>query len=286
MTGAVAEALLAMAAGDLEQGRRLSHDAIAGAPESLVAPALADFLSGVGGDGVYDEPSGFEEFIDNGGNVSLYAKTIDVLVTAHAAIAPLSLLDIGCGDGRVTTAVVEPSTVVDLVEPSAPLLATAMERLNSAGISATAHGTGIAQLLDQIESERSWDAVQATFAMHALAPQERNDVLRRLGRRSKRLLLVEFDVPAFADRSPEHADYAAERYEIGLREYRDHPNVVSQFLLPVLVGQFDQAQPRHTFEQPVDAWCDQLSAAGWRRVTPSPIADYWWAQAFLIEAER
>lgn len=286
MIGPVAEALLAIADGDLGQARHLAHDAAADDPESLLAPALSDFLHRIPGDGVYDEPSSFQEFIDNGGNPSLYAKTIDVLAAVHAEINPSSLLDIGCGDGRVTAAIVRPGTAVHLVEPSGPLLGSAVQRLDSIGISATAHLTGIAQLLEEIEGDESWDLVQATFAMHALEPQKRSEVMRGLGVRSGRLLLVEFGVPAFADHSPEHAAYAAERYEIGLREYRAHPPVVSGFLMPVLVGQFDRAQPRHTFEQDVESWCDQLSTAGWRRVSSSHITDYWWAPAFLIDAER
>lgn len=286
MTGPVAEALLALAEGDLEQARNLAHGAAADDSESLLAPALSDFLQRIPGDGVYDEPAGFEEFIDNGGNPSLYAGTIDVLSAAHAEIQPASVLDVGCGDGRVTAAVVQPGTAIHLVEPSGPLLESALRRLDSIGISATGHQSGIAQLLDEIDGDRSWDLVQATFAMHALDPHERSGVMRRLSDRAGRLLLVEFGVPAFADRSIEHADYAAERYEVGLMEYRAHPDVVSGFLLPVLVGQFDRAQPRHTFEQDVDSWCDQLTAAGWRHVTSNHITDYWWAPAFLIDAER
>ncbi|MCP3989290.1 MAG: hypothetical protein GY724_09465 [Actinomycetia bacterium] len=60
--------------------------------------------------------------------------------------------------------------------------------------------------------------------------------------------------------------------------------MIDGFLLPVLVGQFDPTQPRHTFEQPVDTWCQQLSDAGWSQITSRPVASYWWATAHLIEA--
>ncbi|MCP4222532.1 MAG: hypothetical protein GY773_04225 [Actinomycetia bacterium] len=102
-----------------------------------LAAALARFLrsySGRGDDdagpaGVCVEPSAFEAFIDNGDNPNLYASTIDALATRHAELAPRTVLDIGCGDGRVTAGAMAAgphdvgpggAPIVDLVEPSEP----------------------------------------------------------------------------------------------------------------------------------------------------------------------
>jgi hypothetical protein len=52
----------------------------------------------------------------------------------------------------------------------------------------------------------------------------------------------------------------------------------------VLAGQFDPDRPRHTWEQPVEAWAGELVAAGFTGVRHQLIADYWWAPAHLIEA--
>ena len=75
-------------------------------------------------------------------------------------------------------------------------------------------------------------------------------------------IVAEFDVPAFADRSLEHALHAATTYERGLAEYPGSDLVALGFLMPVLVGQFDPDQPRHTFEQPIAGWVSDLEAAG------------------------
>ncbi len=83
---------------------------------------------------------------------------------------------------------------------------------------------------------------------------------------------------------PPHAVLsAAAAYEVGIAEYDDDPSVITGFLLPVLVGQFAPDEPRHTYEQPADSWAQDLMAAGFRSVTVSPVADYWWARATVIQ---
>ena len=58
---------------------------------------------------------------------------------------------------------------------------------------------------------------------------------------------------------------------------------VSGFLMPVLLGQFEAGATRHTFEQPVDRWIEDLAAAGFDP-TVEIIHDYWWGPAFCLEA--
>ena len=130
-----------------------------------------------------------------------------------------------------------------------------------------------------------WDVAQSTFALHAVEPAARRRVLAYLAGTVRRLVLVEFDVPAFTDRSPEHAAYAVDRYAAGIAEHDGDALVVQGFLMPVLVGQFHPDRPRHTWEQPVQAWLDDLRAAGFVDVRHHHIDDYWWAPAHLIDAE-
>lgn len=245
----------------------------------LLGPALVRYLAERGTGDVYVDPAGFTRFIDGGGNVDLYRAVIAALATRHTELRPATVLDIGCGDGRVTAGVVTSEADVTIVEPSAEMLATASERLPLA----SAHQGTLATALSTF-ADRRWSVAQSTFALHAIEPAARADQLRELAERCDTLLVVEFDVPSFADRSPEHAGYLAERYEAGLAEYPGDDVVAQGFLMPVLVGQLDPSLPRHTWEQPIDDWLADLAAAGFAHVTATKVADYWWAPAFLIEA--
>jgi len=230
-----------------------------------VGPHLARLLAGERVD-VWGGAAAFERFIDGGGNVALYAASLDALAAAHRAEAPASVVDLGCGDGRLSAAAVQPGLRrLDLVDPSAERLAAAAGRL--AG-----------------NPDATWDAAQSTFALLAMPPGERREVLRTMARRTRRLLVVEFDVPAFADRSEAHARYAAERYEAGVAEYEGDDLVIDGFLMPVLVAQFEAGARRATWEQPVAASVAELAEAGFGHVEHRRIAPYWWAPAHLIDA--
>lgn len=280
----VVDALTALARGDWEAAPAFAQLAAAQQPDEHLAYALASFLSGMPAPGVYDEPRAFEAFIDNGGNIDLYKQTIRRLSAIHAEIGPRTVLDIGCGDGRVTAGVLHSSTTrVDLVEPSADLLERAVNSLSRPSIDVIPHRLDAAVFLGELADSTSWDIAQSTFALHTTDPRDRPAIVHSLARRTPRLLIVEFDVPAFADRSAEHIAYLAERYEKGVREYEDHPEVVSGFLMPVLVGQLDAALPRYTFEQPIAEWTRLLRDGGFATTTQL-IARYWWADAVLISA--
>jgi SAM-dependent methyltransferase len=280
------DALLAVSGSDWDTGRRLAHEAAADRPGALLPAALATFLDAGRGPNIYAEPEGFDRFIGGGANPALYRETISALTGLTAAHAPASILDIGCGDGRVTvaTAAACGSAEVTLVEPSATLLETAVSAFAGTGREVDGHNTSVEDFLVQAAPGQRWALVQSTFAMHTLAPSLRSTVLHQLSSRTRRLVLVEFDVPAFEDHSAEHAAYAAERYEAGLAEYPGDQLVAQRFLMPVLVGQFDPAQTRHTFEQSADLWTDDLRTAGFDAVSVTPVFDYWWAPAVLIDA--
>src|SRR5262245_678549 len=278
MADVLAEALLAVAAGRPDAAAGLARGA-----GTRLGDLLAGHLAASSVTGVYDEPRAFDAFISGGGNVALYAATLAALRSLHARERPGSLADLGCGDGRVTAAVVPDSCRrVVLVEPSAALLAAAQARLAGRDLAVTGRRTTLAGYL--AEAPPPVDAAQATYALHTVEPAARPALLAALAEGVGRLAVAEFDVPAFTDRSPAHAAYAAERYPRGLAEYPEGSEVGPGFLVPVLVAQFDPARPRLTWEQPVTAWIAELEASGYRVDDVVPLYDYWWAPARLIVA--
>lgn len=278
----VVDALLAVKRGDSDGAKSLARQAHE--QGSALGGPLADFLEGVRSSGVYDEPTAFQGFIDGGGNVALYQALVEFVSNAHHRHQTESVLDIGCGDGRVIVAGGGLAERIDLVEPSEDLLAAAVAGLAGIGLTANAHHATIESFLTDLQPHHHWDLAQSSFALHNIQPGERAPVLTQLASHCSRLLLVEFDVPQFDDGSLEHASYAAERYERGVAEYATTPEVIWGFLLPVLVGQFSPTATRHTFEQPASRWRAELGACGWRVMTSDVIDDYWWAPAFAIEA--
>lgn len=280
---AVAAVLTALAAGDWERAAETAAGIAVVEQATPLARALDEFLRSQREPGVYAEPTAFESFVDHGTNPELYRRAIELVRAVHATTRPAAVLDLGCGDGRVVSAVLDHATTrVDLVEPSRPLLADAVTAVARPGLDVVAHGLGAMEFTARVDPSRRWNLAEATFALSAIEPAERPALFGWLASRVDRLLVIEFDVPALADGSPEQVARLAEHYEAGVAEYREHPEAVSGFLMPVLVGQLDPGQPRYTFEQPIDAWRDQLHAAGFTTTT-TPVFDYWWAPAVLID---
>lgn len=281
----LADALLALGASDPDRASACVHDALAAAPDDALAAALLRHLDDLASGDVYEHPDAFTAFIDHGTNPELYRRTIDALRSVHATHRPRAVLDIGCGDGRVTLAALAGAphdARVVLVEPSAELLATARVAFAAVGRAVEAHATGIEEHLDATAEE--YDLVQSTFALHNLDSARRAPVLARLAARTSRLAIAEFDVPILVDRSREHAAYVVATYRRGIAEYTERPHVIDGFLVPVMVAQFDPSRPRHTHEQPTAAWEAELVAAGFTDVASAPLFDYWWATARLTTA--
>jgi len=280
----IVEALAALTHGDPERAR-----AIAATLDSELARALTAYLGSVGDGTVYDRPAAFRAFIDGGGNVGLYEAVSAALARISAEVRPARLLDVGCGDGRALVPALvaghRPSHLT-LVEPSAALLEVAVHRL----------AEGLAGDLDETEVDAhrptvqrfmaeagAFDLAQSTFALSALAPVDRGDVLAALAPRLGVLAIVEFDVPDLQE--DERLRFLADTYERGLAEYGADRELVGQgFLMPVLTGQLLPGAVRSTWEQPAATWAEQVSRAGFADVRLSALHDYWSSPAFLLTA--
>jgi SAM-dependent methyltransferase len=286
----VISALLSLVDGDRSGALGHLDGARREQPDALLPQALWTYLASDTSTEVYVAPEAFERFINGGTNPALYEATIEALHSVYAQYWPTSVLDIGCGDGRVAHAAIDvPGNRVkqlDLVEPSDALLGVAMARTMGDSIDVVGHQCDAKAFVATDRADRWWDLTQSTFAMHTMAPEERGPVLAELAVRTDRVVLVEFDVPDFADHSVEHATYAAQRYEIGLREYADDGVVQQGFLMPVLAGQFDRSQMRHTHEQSADRWALELQRAGLDEIAIGTVLEYWWAAAVVIVATR
>ena len=213
----------------------------------------------------------------------------------HARVRPATVLDVGCGDGRVTAAALGAWTrSVNLVEPSRELLSRARAAVADAPIGASAdasidvrpHALGVTPFLEGLGPATGWDLAQSTFALHAVPPEERRAALGALARRSASIAVAEFDVPDLEEGSDAHLARLAERYALGIAEYPDHPEVVAGFLMPVLVGQVEPGRPRLTWEAPAAWWAEALRDAGFAGVAVEPLLDYWWAPAVLVTGSR
>jgi ubiquinone/menaquinone biosynthesis C-methylase UbiE len=272
-------ALTALTQGDRRRAREVAADGT-----SLLARALTAYLDNEAAGSVYDQPAAFEAFISGGGNVGLYAAVEAALADQYRELTPLRLADIGCGDGRVISNALAGSghlpDSLTLIEPSAALLAQAVRALTPT----RAYAGDVQSFLSEVDAE--FDLIESTFAMHTIPHLERTQVLATLRRRTERLVIVDFDVPAVEHGGPEHLRFLAETYERGLSEYTDDRDLVAGgFLMPVLVGQLAPGAKRVTWEQPAAAWRDQLKKAGYPSVSVATLHDYWSSPAFLLIAE-
>ena len=273
---AIAGALVCVSNDDVDGARdRLS--AVANDP---LAAALIVALSAGSSHEVYVDPDAFTRFIDGPPNARLYCDVEHALRDWISADPDgvRWVVDIGCGDGRVTEAVV-PATVdrIELVEPSDALMDSAVGRL---GGRVDAHRMDVQAWVDSPDVSGR-DAGWATFALHNLSPVDRSEVLGGIAQRVTRFAVAEFDVPV--PRSVEdHAVYCAERYSLGAAAH-DDPVVLSGFLVPVLLGQFAPNARRHTYEQPHEAWAAELLEAGFDDTDVTVVhSDFWWGPAGLV----
>lgn len=277
---------LGLALAELAAGRE--GDAIAalkGAREgSFMARALLRSLTEKQEANAYDAPLAFEAFIRGGGNVALYGAVSGALSRAYDLYRPERLIDIGAGDGMALlpalAATAHPPRQVDVVEPN-----VAMFTKLAAGFSLHAgYNQGLESFVAGLGADDHWELAQATFALQSIPPDARKPALRTLTSHVDRLVIVEFDVPAFPDKSVALYESLARRYELAAHEQGEHAELVaSGFLAPMLLGQL-RAQSPSNWEQPAIAWVNELLASGFRTVDVEHVHDYSWAPAVLITA--
>jgi hypothetical protein len=249
---------------------------------------------------VYVSPEGFAAFIRGGGNVGLYTNTSELLRDVYSEYASFSLLDVGAGDGLALLPALSENArqnvahQLDVIEPSTAMLQSLHDELLARHIKPrTFNGTLQAYIQKAPFGEMHWDVTQATYSLQSIHPKERPALLQWLGQHTQRLLIAEFDAPDFGGElfAHERVRYFVERYQKGLAEYDrdgggDNGHVVKQgFLMPVFFGGFDQSAARTNWEMPIDNWVELLKDAGFNRVQTKLIYPYWWAKAYLIDAQ-
>lgn len=294
------QALQAWANEDVGLAAHEANRAFAQEPNHLVYGEAAAYLDRVlqqGKANVYVSPRGFRAFIRGGGNIHLYEQTSAALKQVYEPAGPLALLDIGVGDGlALLPALTENIRQIDLVEPSAELLAQTEAALQQRGVPHRAFNLTLQQFAAQPNTQRAWDIAQATFSFQSVPPAERPAALHWLRERTKRMLIVEFDAPSYVGAaqpedflSQQRIDYVVTHYQRGLAEYDnradDDSSVAQGFLMPVFFGYFDRTANRTNWEIPTQGWADLLREAGFADIDIRPIFDYWWAPARLIDAQ-
>ncbi|MBT2118419.1 hypothetical protein KK141_20350 [Dyella sp. LX-66] len=287
-TRRLADALAAIAHHETAQAHEALQAAVADG--ALLAQALLDLLDEGEARAAYDQPAAFEAFIRGGDNVPLYEATSTALARLYDTLPVTSLLDIGCGDGMALIPALQRArhapTQLDLVEPSPALLGHASEALRTIPLALDhllAWPIGAQDFAASLRPEQQWDLAQSTFALQALPPAERKDTLRRLRPHVRQLAVVEFDVPVLEASSAEYFDSLAQRYERALAGYgEDAPLVAGGFLAPMLLGQLRQASRPSNWEQPIQAWLEEMREAGYATVRTEALYDYSWSPAVLM----
>lgn len=269
--------------------QRATHDL------PLLTAALRQHAADARDTQVYTAPAAFEAFIRGGGNVPLYER-VSAELASHYTPDTRSLLDIGCGDGHALfpalTATSHPHALqrLTLVEPASALLASAVARAQAeqATLPVQALNQGLGTFAAGLRPDDRWDLAQASFALQAIPEPERWDGLARLRAHVKRLVIVEFDIPAPLARGTEaHLRSLATRYERALGEYEGAMRelVAQGFLIPMFLGQIDAQTAATNWEHPAPVWREQLEGLGWRVTRLAHVSDYFWAPAFVLVAD-
>lgn len=249
-------------------------------------------------DSLYVDPTGFNAFCNEGGNVQLYKNLTQLL--ALELSSSTSLLDIGCGSGRALLPALQLSqadrteplkvTAIEPSEASLELCRQALSELSNVEVHPVAQK--IQQFIAASAEDIAFDTAVATFSISSQPRSERLGILRWTKNLGARLLLAEFDchVPnVHATEGPELADVERfdailERYVAGAAEHRGSPNervILEGFLYPTFLGNFSSG-PKFTFEQSKDRWLQELAEAGYSSIDVRFVSPFWWSDCLLF----
>ena len=269
------------------QSLQAAQEAMHQEPKRQIFSETAQYLARIvkeGKQNVYVSNEGFVRFIRGGGNIPLYETSSNALQSIYKEYQQIHILDIGVGDGRaLLPALCNSVQQLTLVEPSQTMLDTLISSLTQKGIP---HHAICSTFQDFISyHEGSWDLAQATFSIQSIPPQERVALFTWLKKHAPRLILAEFDVPIAGNGfTPQRVRYILERFEQGIAEYANDPIVIQGFLMPIMLGYFDTSAARTNYEQPIQSWIEQLHEAGYIHTQTKRLYPYWWADAYLIDA--
>ena len=281
-------AILAFGEQEIEQAVRYAQAAAKQAPDKLVFTEAVIYLHRVleaGKQGVYVTGEAFSKFIRGGGNVPLYENLSSTLCKVYQEYDALHLLDVGVGDGMaLLPALTDNIKQLDILEPSEIMFKTVCTHLQERGIMYRAANSTLQEFI--ATRTETWDVIESTFCLHTLPPEERPEMFSWFHAHGRRVLIAEFDCPEPTEMyAPDLVDYILEHYEVGLAEYIEDRELVSQgFLMPVMFGNFDQTEERSTYEQPIRKWTNELKTAGFDTIRAMPLYSYWWAPAYLLDA--
>ncbi len=281
-------ALIAFHYDDLERAAAYSQAAARSAPDHPVFVEGAVYLDRVlkqGKTAVYVDGDAFAAFIRGGGNVALYQSINQALRAVYDEYQALTVLDIGVGDGLALLPALSPAiTYLDLIEPSRPMLDRVVFQLREQNIPHRAHNATLQACMRRVTGR--WDVIQATWSLQSIPPETRPAVFEWLHAHGNRVIIAEFDVPAFDEMlAPDRVQYIVDRYANGLQEYNEDRALVAQgFLMPVMFGYFDRSAARTNWEGPITEWCSGLRAAGFTRVAWRKLMAYFWADSYVIDA--
>jgi hypothetical protein len=288
------------AQGDLDAAMAAAQS-IAGEGELYAQAArwLAKVAQG-GETQAYLDADAFAAFIRGGGNIALYDAVESLVAAAWDDYRPVTILDIGPGDGKVIAGALRRTRLqlrsrLDLVEPAINLLPKAVEQIGQHAPQVEVRGFNgtIQSFMAEAPVTARWDLCQATWSLQNLSPTERTPLFRWLRERCAALLIAEFDVQTemYPLLSPERIRLIHDKYIAGIAEYPGkmdpalEARVKQAFLMPVLFGYFRSGAGRSTCEQTIEEWTAELEAGGFGDVQRKLIYPYWWADAYLLTAQ-
>jgi SAM-dependent methyltransferase len=243
----------------------------------------------------------FEAFINYGGNVIVYDECVKQATPFfQTEQKSLSVLDLGCGGGKLLLPIVESlknNTGVEYTFHLVDANLAMMEGLREKVLEILPLATVIlkqANFLDFVnECEEEFDICLSSFALHYSVGEERTAVLKWIRQSCRLFLLFEFDVDSEllsgSISNVQRFDTLVKKFEAGVEEYAglDCQQLVKRwFLAPVFCLNF--LSTSKSKEQSGKDWTRDFTDCGYQKehVQIQKVAPYWWADCVLIVGSK